>query len=162
MYNEHTLSTQCTIYGVRCVNERSRTSYIIHFFFKGHSPPTLKTMILSLWWSNYEVEEVSIKCMDRPRVTEMERKDVYEMALCLSIHFMDTSSIHFCDTWSVHQFHKHFLYLSFLECWISINHLLLLILTIVHPKWTINKTFKYCGYMLKLAEDNMMKEVEDI
>ena len=27
------------------------------------------------------------------------------LAVCPSVHFIDTSSIHFCDTWSVHSFH---------------------------------------------------------
>ena len=94
------------------------------------------------------LEEVSMKWMDRPSVTEMERGGVYEMdrrkkllkhgnatkmkkynntfeylslnlikfdpfqwhfhflALCLSIHFVDTSSIHFIDTSSIAYF-KH-------------------------------------------------------
>ena len=44
------------------------------------------------------VEEVSMKWMDRPSVTEMERRGVYEMEI-------EISSIYFCDTWSVHPFH---------------------------------------------------------
>ena len=44
------------------------------------------------------VEEVSMKWMDRPSATEMERGAVYEMEI-------EISSIHFCDTWSVHPFH---------------------------------------------------------
>ena len=44
------------------------------------------------------VEEVSMKWMDGPSVTEMERGGVYEMEI-------EMSSIHFCDTWSVHPFH---------------------------------------------------------
>ena len=45
-----------------------------------------------------KVEEVSMKWMDRPSVTEMERGGVNEMEI-------EISSIHFCDTWSVHPFH---------------------------------------------------------
>ena len=43
------------------------------------------------------VEEVSMKWMDRPRVTEMEKGGVYEMEI-------EISSIHFCDTWSGYPF----------------------------------------------------------
>ena len=45
----------------------------------------------------FDVEEVSMKWMDRPSVTEMERGGVFEMKI-------EISSIHFCDTWSVHPF----------------------------------------------------------
>ena len=44
----------------------------------------------------YFVEEVSIKWMDKPSVTEMERGGVYEMKI-------EISSIHFCDTY-LHNF----------------------------------------------------------
>ena len=44
------------------------------------------------------VEEVSMKLINRPSVTEMERGCVYEMEI-------EISSIHFFDTWSVHPFH---------------------------------------------------------
>ena len=46
----------------------------------------------------FRVEEVSMKWMDRPSVTEMERGGVYEMEI-------EISSIHFCDTWSGYPFH---------------------------------------------------------
>ena len=46
----------------------------------------------------FKVEEVSMKWMDRPSVTEMERGGVYEMEI-------EISSFPFCDTWSVHPFH---------------------------------------------------------
>ena len=39
-----------------------------------------------------------MKWMDRPSVTEMERKGVYEMEI-------EISSIHFCDIWSGYPFH---------------------------------------------------------
>ena len=42
-------------------------------------------------------EEVSIKWMDGPSVTETERGGVHEMEI-------EISSIHFCDTWSVQPF----------------------------------------------------------
>ena len=45
-----------------------------------------------------EVEEVFMKWMDGPSVTEMERGGVYDLEI-------EISSIHFCDTWSVHPFH---------------------------------------------------------
>ena len=46
----------------------------------------------------YTLEEVSIKWMDRPSVTEMERGGVYEMEI-------EISSIHYYDIWSVDPFH---------------------------------------------------------
>ena len=50
------------------------------------------------------VEEVSMKWMDGPCVTEMERGGVYEMEI-------EISTIHFCDTWSGYPFHidQHYL-----------------------------------------------------
>ena len=44
------------------------------------------------------VEEVSMKWMDRPSVTEMQRGGVYEMEI-------EISFINFSNTWYVHPFH---------------------------------------------------------
>ena len=43
------------------------------------------------------IGEVSMKGMDRPSVTEMERGGVYEIE--------ENTSIHFCYTWSYYPFY---------------------------------------------------------
>ena len=56
-----------------------------------------KSSWLLPWFISLLVEEVSMKWMDRPSVTEMERGGVYEVEI-------EISSIHFCDTWSGYPF----------------------------------------------------------